>query len=108
VAAFTRELLELDRNARIVVLGDLNDFPASDALTAFAAVPLANLMQRVPADDRYTFVYLGNSQVLDHVLVSSALADGAEVDVVHANADHAADDRASDHDPVIVRLEIRE
>ena len=65
---------------------------------------LEDLVVRLPLDDRYTYVYLGNSQVLDHILVSSVLAGGAEVDIVHLNAEFPAANRASDHDPIVVRL----
>ena len=60
-------------------------------------------------DRRYTYLYDGNSQALDHMLVSPALYDlFAAVDVLHFNAsypDGLGDDastplRASDHDPL--------
>jgi predicted extracellular nuclease len=57
-------------------------------------------------EDRYSYVYLGNSQVLDHVLVNQVFADGVEIEMVHGNAEFPAADRASDHDPVIVRLSV--
>ena len=60
----------------------------------------------MPLDSRYSYVYLGNSQVLDHVLVSGSLRNGVEIDMVHVNAEFPAADRASDHDPVIVRLSV--
>ncbi|MGB5398837.1 MAG: endonuclease I, partial [Thermoanaerobaculia bacterium] len=62
----------------------------------------------VPAADRYSFNYRGNSQLLDHVLVSRSLYEEArpEVEILHINADAAFDDRASDHDPVVVRLRL--
>jgi endonuclease/exonuclease/phosphatase family metal-dependent hydrolase len=104
VAEFAERLTAADASARVVVLGDLNDFEDSDALLTLEAVGLEDLVKRMPVEDRYTYVHLGNSQVLDHVLVSEALAEGAEVETVHVNAEFPADDRASDHDPVIVRL----
>jgi hypothetical protein len=42
--------------------------------------------------------------VLDHLMVSSALADGAAVDVVHVNAEWPDAWRSSDHDPVVARF----
>jgi predicted extracellular nuclease len=107
VADFVNELTANDKDARVVVLGDLNDFENSEALLALEAAGLEDLVKRLPLKDRYTYVYLGNSQVLDHVLVSEALAAGAEVETVHVNAEFPAADRASDHDPVIVRLSIQ-
>jgi predicted extracellular nuclease len=48
-------------------------------------------------------VFDGNSQVLDHILVSWPLRLlGTDYDLVHLNAEFA--DQASDHDPQVVRL----
>ena len=106
VAAFVSEVLQNDETARVVVLGDLNDFENSDALRALETVGLEDLVKRLPLEHRYSYVYLGNSQVLDHILVNEALAGGAEIEMVHVNAEFPAAERASDHDPVIVRLSI--
>ncbi len=104
VAGFASELLGADPEARVLVLGDLNDFEGSSALAALEAAGLENLVRRLPLADRYSYVFQGNSQVLDHVLASPALAARAEVDIVHLNAEFPASDRVSDHDPVVVRL----
>ncbi len=105
VAAFVRQILDTDPTAAVVVLGDFNDFENTQPLWALEAAGLVDLVLRVPKEQRYSYVYQGNSQVLDHVLVSGALDDGAEIDIVHVNADFPAAERASDHDPVVVRLE---
>jgi predicted extracellular nuclease len=104
VAGFVEEVVMNDPAARVVVLGDLNDFENSDSLDVFETVGLEDLVKRLPLESRYSYVYLGNSQVLDHVLVTESLTDGVEIDMVHVNAEYPAADRASDHDPVIVRL----
>ena len=104
VADFVSEVVKNDPAARVVVLGDLNDFENSDALSAIEKAGLEDLVERLPLENRYSYVYLGNSQVLDHILVSESLTNGAEVEMVHVNSEFPAADRASDHDPVIVRL----
>ena len=50
---------------------------------------LTNLWSTVPISDQYSFVFDGNSQVLDHILVSESIDDIAppEFDVVHVNVD---------------------
>jgi predicted extracellular nuclease len=106
VAVFVSEVVKNDPSASVVVLGDLNDFENSDALGVFEAVGLEDLVKRLPLENRYSYVYLGNSQVLDHVLATESLTKGVEVEMIHVNADFPAADRASDHDPVIVRLSI--
>jgi predicted extracellular nuclease len=106
VADFVRALTAIDASARVVVLGDLNDFEKTEPLRALEAVGLEDLIERLPVNDRYSYVYLGNSQVLDHVLATRTLADRAEIEMVHVNAEFPAAERASDHDPVIVRLAV--
>ncbi|MGW5642118.1 endonuclease/exonuclease/phosphatase family protein [Saccharopolyspora sp. NPDC003752] len=99
VRGFVDEVRAIDDEARIVVLGDLNDYGFSPALAPLtgALVPLADSL---PPAERYSYVYEGNSQQLDHILVSPAIT--AEYDVVHINAEFA--DQASDHDPQVARL----
>jgi predicted extracellular nuclease len=107
VRALVDELLLADPGARVVVLGDLNDFEFRQPVEVLASEPLVNLTTALSEPQRWTYVYQGNSQVLDHIIVSSGLADGAEVEVVHVNAAFPAGQRASDHDPVIARFKLR-
>ena len=103
------DLLESDPRARVVVTGDFNDFPWSEALetveTGGEQADLVNLVETLPAPDQYTFVFNGNSQVLDHTLVSPELARlPYDFDVLHLNADRPDDARPSDHDPQVLWL----
>jgi predicted extracellular nuclease len=100
-------LLAADPAAHVVVLGDMNTFETSDDLASIlpGSPPLlVNLVPRIVEPQRYSYIFEGNSQVLDHVFVTAALAETAEVDVVHLNADFAAEHPASDHDPVVARF----
>ncbi|WP_049564255.1 endonuclease/exonuclease/phosphatase family protein [Streptomyces sp. SBT349] len=102
VNAFARELRSAQRDARVVVLGDINDFafsPTTRALTAGGA--LESAVGSLPRGDRYTYLFEGNSQVLDQTLVSPAIR-AYEYDIVHINAEFA--DQASDHDPQVIRF----
>jgi len=102
VRGFVGQLLAADPGANIVVAGDLNDYQFSPALqTLTAGHALTDLITTLPVAERYSYVYEGNSQVLDHILVSPALRR-ADYDVVHVNAEFAQ--QASDHDPQIVRF----
>ena len=60
-------------------------------------------MDTLPKAERYSYVFEGNSQVLDQMLVSDKL-DKRETtyDVVHVNAEFF--DQASDHDPQVARF----
>ena len=105
VNGFVRALLAEDPRAKVVVLGDLNDFYFSTPLEVLRGVPdpvLANLHDTLPEPERYTFVFEGNAQTLDHILVSDNLARRAELDVVHTNAEFA--EQPTDHDPPVARF----
>jgi predicted extracellular nuclease len=107
VNGFVQSILTLNPNAAMVVLGDLNDFEFSETLTLLkGSGTLTDLVETLPANERYTYVFEGNSQVLDHILVSSALVTyaHAEIDIVHANAEFAA--QVTDHDPDLARLDL--
>ncbi|PAF11517.1 hypothetical protein CHH61_26905, partial [Shouchella clausii] len=60
-----------DPDANIVLLGDFNDFEFSNPLQALKGEELTNMIEKVPAEERYTYTYQGNAQVLDHILVSN-------------------------------------
>ena len=93
------------RSANLVVGGDLNDFEFSETLDILEDGGLFNLMETLPVWERYSYVFEGNSQTLDQILVSKALkSDGPEYDSVHVNAEFF--DQASDHDPQVARLEV--
>ena len=83
---------------------DTNENEFREPVRRLESAGLVNLIRTVPAEDLYTFNYRGLSQVLDHVLVTPALAEGAHARILHVNADHPDSRRASDHDPVVVRL----
>ena len=77
VRRLRRQLLALDPGANVVVLGDLNDFEFSAPLAILKGGGLTDLMETLPAGERYTYVFDGNSQDLDHILVSPRLLSGA-------------------------------
>jgi predicted extracellular nuclease len=89
--------------AQVIVLGDLNDYQFSPALQTVTdnGTLLKTLIDTLPADQRYSYIFDGNSQVLDHILISPAIK-GYSYGVVHINAEFS--DQTSDHDPQIVRI----
>jgi hypothetical protein len=103
VKGFAQSILGSDPDANIAVVGDLNDFQFSDSVQALDSTPLHDLIATLPANQQYTYVFEGNSEVLDHILVSDHLFDGGfDYDVVHVNSEFA--DQVSDHDPQVVHL----
>jgi uncharacterized protein len=116
VRSFLDRLLAADTRANVVVLGDLNDFEFSqsvDIMVGSGATAVVDLPRTLPVPERYSYVFEGNSQVLDQILISKALTvspPGArypafDYDIVHTNSEFH--DQGSDHDPQVVRLAIR-
>ncbi|MEE1941591.1 endonuclease/exonuclease/phosphatase family protein [Streptomyces sp. TRM 70361] len=102
VNGFVRQVLAVERKADVVVLGDINDFEFSATTRELTAGGvLRSAVFSLPADERYTYVYDGNSQVLDQTLVSPGIRR-FDYDIVHVNAEFA--DQASDHDPQVIRF----
>ncbi|WBW96485.1 FN3 associated domain-containing protein [Oceanirhabdus sp. W0125-5] len=105
VNEFIKEILEAKPDANIVVLGDMNDYEYSETLSILKGDELVNMIETLPKQERYTYVYGGNSQVLDNMLVSKNIVDKTVVDVVHLNAEFTEHSgRASDHDPVMIQI----
>jgi uncharacterized protein len=105
VHQFARALLQADQDAHLLVLGDLNDTPGSATLTELAGGLLTNLVVQLPEAEQYTYVFGGQSEAIDHIVVSPALLRALEeVDIVHGNADMPG--APSDHDPVLARFRL--
>ena len=119
VRGFIDSILDVDASARVVVLGDINDFEFSPTVDTLVGAQqsssrrMVDLPRTLPKAERYSYVYEGNSQVLDHILVSSGLTTAPrgqrqpayDYDIVHTNSEFH--DQDSDHDPQVVRLAIR-
>lgn len=106
VQDYVSGLLGNDPSANVVVLGDLNEFEFVSPLTGLESAGLNNLTNTLPENERYSYIFQGNSQSLDHILVSDSLAATAEYDAVHVNAEFADGLQASDHDPLLARFTI--
>ena len=102
--AFVKDVLAADANANVVLAGDFNDYQFSGAhpdahRRRGDAAPTSS--RRCPENQRYTYVFNGVSQVLDHIFVTKPVTD-VQYEVVHHNSEFA--DQASDHDPQVVRI----
>jgi predicted extracellular nuclease/2',3'-cyclic-nucleotide 2'-phosphodiesterase (5'-nucleotidase family) len=114
----------------LLIIGDLNAYAKEDPVRAFEAAGYVNLIERFGGPSAYSYVFDGQWGYLDHALASDSLASqvvgAAEW---HINADepsvldyntefkslgqvgslYAPDQfRTSDHDPVIVGLELND
>jgi len=119
-------LLRRDPEARVVVLGDFNDGLDSEGLRivagdaracdspSLAALELVACEEAIPADRRFTQVYRGRKEMLDHILISQALLPhfaGAEVHnerLRPALEGPGFDpfDAGSDHAPLLARFRV--
>jgi predicted extracellular nuclease len=135
-AAFIAELVQEYQSAgeQVVVMGDFNAFEFNDGyvdvMGTIVGSPasanqvvlansdmvnpnLINLIETLPSSERYSYVFDGNAQALDHILVSQVLqrrvnqflyarnnADFPESFRNDANSPR----RISDHDPAMVYL----
>jgi hypothetical protein len=100
---FTASILALDPAANVIVLGDINDFQFSNTLTILKGSVLKNLIDTLPLPEQYTYVFDGNSEVLDETLISNATFKRPfAYDVVHVNSEFAV--QASDHEPQVSNL----
>ncbi len=112
----------------VVVLGDLNSYAMEDPIDVFREAGYVDSIAEFAGDEAYSYVFEGQTGYLDHALVSASLA--AQVTGVtewHINADepvildynenfksggqvesfYSPDPyRSSDHDPVLVGLDL--
>jgi predicted extracellular nuclease len=127
LAGFVAERAKADPNERVLVCGDFNAFVVNDGYNDLigtligtpdqnVAVPgkkvetgLIDLamLKALPQSDRYSYVYDGSAQVLDHVLINKKLGERlikfgyARVDADYPVAwsdDGTRPERLSDHD----------
>lgn len=102
VNAFVKDIVTLEKQADVLVVGDINDFEFSGTTEALTdGDVLYPAVKSLPRSERYSYVYQGNSQVLDQILTSPGVRH-FEYDSVHINAEFA--DQDSDHDPQVVRF----
>lgn len=109
-----------------LIIGDLNAYLMEDPLNAFKSAGLINLLEAARGHEAYTFVFDGQSGALDHAVATQELAAQVVESVEwHINADEARlydynlengrdpglfDEstpyRSSDHDPLIIGLDL--
>ena len=112
VNAWVERLQDAERGVRVVVLGDLNDFDFSDTVRVLESgadrrgLELVDLWHFEPVDERYSYIFQGNGQVLDHIVVTpSLLLSVRSFDAVHVNSEFDTE-QLSDHDPPLMRLDL--
>jgi predicted extracellular nuclease len=103
---FVAELLSVDPEARVIVMGDLNEFQFAQPIEILAGDILNDLIFTLPVEEQYTYVYDGNSEVLDHMMVSDTLFDSlVSFDILHINSEYDYASQFSDHDVLIATFD---
>jgi uncharacterized repeat protein (TIGR01451 family) len=113
-AALYQEIIAEYSDANVAIIGDLNSFFDSLPIQTLRDSGLLHSFDLLLPEERYTYIYQGVSQTLDHILLSPSLFNiASRVEVLHTNADFpppSPDDespqRKSDHDPVIVTFSL--
>jgi predicted extracellular nuclease len=116
VGGLVQQIRASDWGAKVIVLGDLNDFLDSETLAVLEDAGLMDLLYETPKPNRYTYTYKGESEVLDHILINQRIwRSFRSLEPIHINADYpiAFEDtpdlsrRSSDHDPEAAKFMLR-
>ncbi len=121
---WVEDLVALSAERDVLLAGDFNAYLREDPLSVLRSAGHLNLLDRLPAKERYSYQFDGESGALDHAFASRTLdTQVTGVSIWHTNADEPvvldynvefkSDDRyaptpyrASDHDPILVGLEL--
>ena len=108
-ATLVAEWLAAQPEARVAVLGDLNSFYHSLPIDTLRNAGMHHVYELVEPEIPYTYIYQGEAETLDHILVTPGLyAHLVRVAAVHVDADYpvafaedASAEHTSDHDPLV-------
>lgn len=105
---FVNDILNVDDDSIVIVMGDMNDFQFSQSMRTLQGSILTNTIELLPEDQRYTYIYEGNAQVLDNVFVNNKYAKYTKVDIVNLNVGATKSQKYfSDHDPVFIQIKVK-
>ena len=131
LAKFVQERQKANTDERIIVLGDFNAYQFNDGIgdsigtikgtpapkeavmnasEDFVNPDLTNLVDLIKPDQRYSYIFDGNAQVLDHILINEPMKKhingfgfarlNADFPEIYRNDDTRAE-RFSDHDAAV-------
>lgn len=109
VKAYVNAHLADNPSLKIAVLGDWNGFAWENAQTQLTDPTKGGVLTDLatallPSEERYSYLFDGNAQQIDHILVSGGLLTNARYDAVHINSQFGGD-RPTDHDPQLAILD---
>lgn len=92
----------------IIVAGDFNDFYFSQTLKTMKGrddTTLTNAIELLPENDRWTYIYQGQAQALDHILIGGSNVSSISTTIPRLNTIYS--DQSSDHDPILVEIQLQ-
>ncbi len=108
INAFVKEILSKDKEATVVVMGDINDYDFSVTSANIRGNELIDVMGELAPNKRYSYVYEGMSQVLDNIFINKKYKGEVNVDVIRVNPEFTRSQGAfSDHDPVFIQFKLK-
>lgn len=108
IGKFLKEINRQNSDAVILTMGDMNDFEFSPTLKVIKTDLMVSAIEMLPEEERHTYVYTGNSQVLDNLLVNKKYAKGAKADILNINSEFTkSQGYFSDHDPVYLQIDVK-
>ncbi|KAF2109940.1 Endonuclease/exonuclease/phosphatase [Lophiotrema nucula] len=108
-ASFIKDILNQDKDARIVAAGDFNEFVFVEPLQQFTSISGLKDLDAVAGireTERYTYLFDMNTQQLDHMFVSKKLQSKAKYEHVHINTWVDFGAQVSDHDPSVAKCDV--
>lgn len=101
IKAYVEAELATDPSLNVAILGDWNGFAFEQAQTQLTEGGVfTNLNTLLSPEERYSYLFEGNAQQLDNVLVTGGLYGQAQYDSVHLNS-QLTGERPTDHDPQV-------
>ncbi|WP_156299122.1 endonuclease/exonuclease/phosphatase family protein [Streptobacillus canis] len=105
---FVKDILSKDKDATVIVMGDINDFDFSVTSDNLRGNELIDVMGQLAPNKRYSYVYEGMSQVLDNIFINKEYDGNINVDVIRINPEFTKSQGAfSDHDPVFIQFKLK-
>lgn len=136
LAKLVQDRQKADSKERIIVMGDLNMYQFSDGITDLVGTitgkpagkdavmnsspdvvdpDMINLADLIAPKEKYSYIYDGNAQVLDHIIISQSMRPNVlGFGFIRMNADlpetmrndGSRPERFSDHDPAIAFFQL--
>lgn len=111
--AIADDIVKSDPSAAVIILGDYNDEPGSDPVNAVAGADptlFVDAADFVPTSERYSFVYSGTPQLIDHQMgnpLAAKLLDPSTVVIKHGVGVDDKTKYASDHAPIYAVYQVQ-